>query len=508
MTTEQDTEDETVVERESADGHTYTSRSVPCKVTLDAIDYKKHNSLPDTGAFLTHHIYVRCEEISEQYLPFLDANPREPSVTSQVTRMQETLHENPEDFVKKNNGLTLICDDIKFDQDDEEVTIEFSEEQGVCNGGHTYFAIQTLDAPLDRSASARIEAIQLPEELTGDERRDQIVSIAQSRNDNKGLHTSSEADYLGYYDVYRNGMSNTDTVSWHEGDADADEEAIDAVHFIRLLLAVDPLSYHHPLYNAGADRHKQLVISPGNIHSKWYDKMDEAMRGVGIIPMRHMVPLIDDILQIRDYLSYALMDSDLSGEVGGDSVAIRRTSLYQDYIGNRSHRSLREINQDTGFNLANTLETIFVGLFRSNVWRCRREDGDVGMIGWFIDPTRLWDRRQLSVLSQMSEYYQEVDSDAWQLQRQASPYEKDLYQFGWETLEGEEPPTDPEIMYEIENMATHTDVTTDYKRYVKVDTKEEATHWYSTEKGCTLHPIDNISSYDGSNMSYYEYDGK
>lgn len=481
-----DEEDSTVVERESADGHTYLSRSVPCEVTLDVIDYKNHSAVRETGAFETHHLYVSASEIAEEYLPFLDANPREPSVTSQVRKMQETLQDVPENFVKKNNGLTLICDGISYDEDNKKVNIDFSENEGVCNGGHTYFAIQTLDSPLSEVATVRIEAIQLPDDLNGDERRDQIVGIAQARNDNQSLHTSSEADYLGYYDPYKNCMEDTGNVVWHEGDGDAHSDAISAVHFIRLMYSIDPLSYHHPLYNPGEDRHKKLVISPGNIHSNWYDKMEDAMRGVEIIPMRHMVPMIEDLFSIRDHLSYSLKEADLSGEVGGDSVVIRRTGLFREYISNSSNRVLRHHGDEEGFDLPNTFETMLIGLFRSNIWRSRNEEGDLNMIGWFIDPIELWDRRQLSILSQMSEYFQEVDSDAWQFQRQASPYEKNLYQFGWETLEGEESPPAPSTLYKFSELATHTDVSSSYDCYTKVDEIEDATHWLSQDEGYEL----------------------
>lgn len=505
---EENESDDTIIERESADGHPYKSRTVPCDISLEILDYKNHEALTDVGSYETHHLYVRCKEISEKFLPFLDANPREPSVTSQVRNMQEELQDSPEDFVKKNNGLTLICDSIDFDESDEMVTISFSEDEGVCNGGHTYFAIQTLDAPLDDSATVRIEAIQLPDDLTGDDRRDQIVGIAQARNDNQSLHTSSEADYLGYYDPYKTGMANTQDVSWHEGDADAHSEAISAVHFIRLLYALDPMEYHHPLYNPGSDRHQQLVISPGNIHESWFDEMEDAMQGQQLIPMRHMIPLIQDMWKIRDHLAYTLHNADLSGDVGGDSVVIRRTSLYRNYIGNRPLKSLNHSHHDEGLDLPNTLETIFFGLFRSNVWRCRDNTGDIGMIGWFINPNTIWDRTRLSVLSQMSEYFQEADSDAWQFQRQASPYEKDLYTFGWEVTERQESPSHPQIVYEITDHATHTDVACEYSKYKKVDDEEDATHWYSIDGECTMQDLEEIRPDLGDDFSFYRYAGE
>jgi hypothetical protein len=476
-------------------------------VKLQVVDYKNHSALKQTGAFETHHMYVSCQEVNERYLPFLDANPREPSQTRQVESMQETLGSQPEDFVKMNNGLTIICTNIDFDRKENKVQIRFSENEGVCNGGHTYFAIQTYEGKLANNASVRIEAIQLPQELDEESRKEQIVKIARARNDNRGLGRSSEADYLGYYEAYKHGMRDDRLVSWHEGDADAYSEAISAQHFIRLLQSIDPTKYYHPVYSPGADRHKRLVISPGNVHAKWYDSMEDAKNGNQPVPLRHMIPMIDDMFMIRDHLSYSLKHDDWVGDIGEDNkVIIKATSLYKDFIAQRSDRVLKFKNEERGFDLSRTFETLLLGLFRSNVWRSRNASSNINMIGWFKEPLELWRTSRLGVMSQMAEYFREVDSDPKQLIRQSAAYKEDLYSFKFDVMKGSENPEPPQVLYSIQKYPMEDDDNSKFEKFCKVEDETKATHWYVQNDECIIGDFENEIPPEHEDLTYYQYD--
>lgn len=90
--------------KSTQEGQHYQVLKSPCSVTLKAYSHSTQQ-LPNNYDF--HHVYVKCSEIKKNLLP-LDADPREPDKTPQVKAMQETLANEPEDFVKKNNGVTVI----------------------------------------------------------------------------------------------------------------------------------------------------------------------------------------------------------------------------------------------------------------------------------------------------------------------------------------------------------------------------------------------------------------
>jgi hypothetical protein len=421
--------------------------------------------------------------------------------------MQLTLENNPEDFVKMNNGLTIICTNIDFNPEEQKVEIRFSENEGVCNGGHTYFAIQTYEGKLAKNSSVRIEAIQLPEGLNEESRKEEIVRIARARNDNRGLGRSSEADYLEYYEPYKHGMRDDRLVSWHEGDADAYYEAISAQHFIRLLQSINPIKYYHPIFSPGADRHKRLVISPGNVHAKWYDKMEDAKNGNRPIPLRHMIPMIDDMFMIRDHLSFSLKHDDWAGEIGGERVKIKNTSLYREFIAQRPDRILKLKDEKKGFDISPTFETLLMGLFRSNVWRSRNESSDINMIGWFKKPLELWTSMRLSVMSQLAEYFQEVDSDPKQLIRQAASYEQDLYSFAFEVREGNKNPEPPQVLYEINEYPTENDDNSNFNKFCRVEDGTNATHWYVQNGECIIRDVESEDPPENGNLTFYQNAG-
>lgn len=478
---EESTSNSNEITKQSTDGTPYTSLSTPCEIELDTIDYTGHTKLSSVGGFPVHHIYVECNEIKRKYLP-LDANPREPSTTAQVRAMQETLQKHPDDFIKKNNGMVLLCNEVNYNEEEGSVTLSFFDQEGVCNGGHTYFSIYITD-DIGPEATVHLETIQIPEEITGDERREEIVGIAQARNNNNRLERRSEADYLGYYDPFKEALEKPDMVSWHEGDSEAHQDAIDAVHFIRLMKSLDPLAYYHPLYNESGDRHKSPATARTSVHNSWYEQMERAMLTNGDIPIKYLVPLSNDMLWLRDLVSYSLKHEDLG-------PGFRKTSLYQDYLSEGERElSWRKFAGEFGWQLTPPLEVLFTGLFRTNLWmQLSDQDESVQLVGWFEHPRDLWNARKSDILDEMAQYFTEADSDPKDFIRISAPYEKDLFTLGF----NQDPP-DPQIIYLVQSQ----------RKFIESE-YDQATHWLDTESGRGLVPLELELAPDGS--THYKFD--
>lgn len=453
----------------SQDGIKYPVLEAPVELDLDVVDYTGVSELSPVNGFPVHHVYVSCSEIKEQGLP-LDANPREPSRTTPVKQMIETLTGNPGEFVKKNNGVVILAGDVEFDSNNESVSIDFESGDGVCNGGHTYFAIQTAE-DLKDEATVHLEILQIPTSLSGEERMDEVISIARARNTNNRLERRSEADFLGYYDHFRSVIYNESSVQWHEGDSNARYDAIDAVHFIRLLKSMDALSYYHPVYNPKANRHKSLATSRSRVHGDWLDQVEIAIENEEPKPLHYLVPLVNDILKIRDYISHSLSKDDLG--------SFRHTKLFKEYISG-AERDLHFGNFDgkKGMDLTDPMEVIFTGLFRSNTWlHNSSSEQKISLSGWYVNPYDLWDERKVNILSDMAEYYKEVESDPKKFIRVSAPFEKDLFTLGI----GQDPPS-PEIIYDTSNS----------DKYIKSDQEEDSpTHWLDESRVGGLISIDD-----------------
>jgi hypothetical protein len=463
--------------REARDGTEYPfiplkgeDITVPVSVELDSADYLNKHELQE--GFEIHHMYVKCSEVQETRMP-LDANPREPSESRQVKAMQRTLDTDPRDFVKMNNGVVIICSDI--DSADGSVSLEFNKGEGICNGGHTYFAVTTANDISDE-AKLHLEVIVVPEKPQ-EERLKDIVDIARARNNSNQLEKRSEADFLGYYDVFRARTEKEGQVEWHENDSDAfdDGSTIDAVHFLRLMKSLDITSYKHDVYNPDANSHKSLGTSKSRVHRQWINQVEKALDGdIEYRPLRYLYPLCNDVLYIRDLLSYSFrQDSDIS--LGN----FRNYKLYKEYVlGDPDDPKTRplhvgDFDVHQGIDLTATLEVMFLGLFRNNLFSLPEPDNShSSYVGWILDPNKLWKRRGPQALESMGALYSDLDKDPKQFIRINAPYAQDLYEFGM----SKEVPA-PEILYEL-----GSNMDEDYTRYKQTDNLDEATHWLANRE--------------------------
>jgi hypothetical protein len=419
-----------------------------------SLPVEQHAAEPMGDGFIAHHLYVQCQAIKNALLP-LDANPREPAKTGgQVGKMQKSLRASPKDFVKLNNGMTLLCDRLLYDERAGTCSITFSEDQGVCNGGHTFFSIVTLPTPLSAEAKVHLEVIEFPAGLPAEQRVKYASDIASARNDNAQLQLRSQADFLSYYEWFKAFLSDVRFVSWHENERGVLPGNVRAELFIRYLSALDVDEYYHPVWHPVAnDRHIAPVLGGGeNVHKSWFNKMASHVRESkhGLPPLGEYAALANDVFEIRDYISRYLKAQPNGGGALGD---FRRMSLYKEQLAEsvpdkagKDHPNLRPLltlSGEQGCDIASPLEVLLIGLFRTNIWMHCDDSDNVQYVGWYKEPKSLWKERATEVLTAIGEEYKNLGSDVVSLVRSKFPYTNDLL-----TMVGAPPPPDPAIIYD------------------------------------------------------------
>ena len=371
--------------------------------------------------------------------------------------MHDTLTNASDDFVKKNNGMTLISTDVQNHA--TSCTINFGDGEGVCNGGHTYFAIVTSPAGVGDDALVHLEVIQLPSGLTGEDKKQEITRIARARNSNNRLLLRSEADFLDYYETIKESLDNPAFVSWHEGDSTAVADAVKADDFIRILTAMDPLKFYHPAYGPTAKSHKQAVTAGKSVNFQWFEATEEWKDSgqQGLAPLAHVAPLSNDIFRLRDSIA----------ETFADTIPIshfRTSRLYQDQIKDNPRNSLTDPSS-TGFAPPITVEIMLLGLFRTDVWLHFDALGDPDLVGWVIDPLRLWGLPEVRahVLDGLGAAYGDAENDPINFIRTDAPYRADFYHPGV----GQPFPNNPEVIYQISTG----------DRYNRLNSSTNSTHY-------------------------------
>ncbi len=129
-------------------------------------------------------------------------NPREVNLNSGVSKqIRETLEKDPEQFVMRNRGITLVVDRAEFKNQLKELHLELGDKEvnGVLDGGHTLMNIrqylEQTEEPSD--AYVRIEIL----ENIGD--IDETVKIVDARNRSTEVKIASLENLLGHFNALK-----------------------------------------------------------------------------------------------------------------------------------------------------------------------------------------------------------------------------------------------------------------------------------------------------------------
>ncbi|WP_276253585.1 AIPR family protein [Halomontanus rarus] len=425
----------------------------PCSIELEYVKKAEVDNKDITFDYPIHHFYVRCSDLQRIELP-LDANPREPTITTQVKAMRETLQGDPKEFVNRNNGIVILASNVQAEGG--ELELKFEEGEGICNGGHTLLAIREYTDNED--AIAHLEVIEIKETVATEKKRQQeIADIANARNNNNQLEERSQADFLGYYDSFKDVLIDPRIVRWREGDSDAIGEAINAYHFLRMMKALDVSDYGHPLYDERGKNHSSLATSVTRIHNRWKSEMDDWMMDERESrPLQYLTPLATDLFYIRDLVSHHLKHTEYPR-------GTRRMSIFQKYIMS-SDRDLLfgNFKSSTGYNITPPFEILMIGLYRTNLYMSLDKPEKTELIGWFREPAELWSQRSLAVLNSLQNDFKDASNDPKKFIRLNGPFSHDFYKHGMNAEISEE----PAVIYDVKTGM----------RYLHTEDEEKATH--------------------------------
>jgi len=408
----------------------------------------------------------------------LEANPREPGQSTPVKKMRNTLENEPSKFHLFNNGMTLFaskCEIITKDTKPEKVILSFDkDDQGICNGGHTYFACKTAfsDSIVTGNFYINAEVIVLPDGFTPDEIKRATVEISRSRNLNSQLKESSMADQLGYFDSLRSHMPlHSNKIKWHENDSKAVSGAIDAELMLRLLACLCPTYYEHSIHHPTGKPHKPAsMTAKSGVWNPWFDSMEENRKP----HLAMMYPMAEEILQLRDEIARRLRDDDFAN--------FRKSNLWKKYMCTPETSSTgsttyipkdRDSLTESGnpvVKIGDNVEVLILGLLRDNVTVVKNSKGANTMIGWFHHPIELLDSQFESSLNQLSSSFREANDEATVFCRNEAPYRAQLIQW----TEFTPPPKHALWLWDIET----------YTPFVRADvTGQDATHRIDEKSG-------------------------
>lgn len=296
-----------------------------------------------------YHLYPRLSDWIGRTIPD-SVNPRshDPEcLKSPVAKqIEQTILDNPEDFVFANRGATLIADDIHIDTKTGDVVMIISdpENQGLADGATTDAVLAKVQTQLAREVLDNKEASymqlldmkggKMPENLKngrihleviiGLDDRSRIANLVQGRNTSRQVKGWSMADFRGSFewikDIVEAEKSEFKGKVGYEENSSQDTNVLDVLSLLTLF---------HPEFDEqeeGADKAPTVAYAnKGRMDARLVD--EELKKGY-----KKLAPIVPDILRLHDYL-YVNFETAYNKVFGERSRLGRRQGIQSRLLG-------------------------------------------------------------------------------------------------------------------------------------------------------------------------------
>lgn len=230
-------------------------------------------------------------------------NPRDPKLTSGVSRkIEKSLENNPDQFFFRNRGITLLVDKASFDNKSGEIVLELVDatRHGLLDGGHTYRVLQNYihsaspEELQDIGACVRIEVIE------GIDNLDDAVEIVLARNTSAQVKTESLEELNQHFEEIKQVLKDkpfANRIAYKEYEIDestGEAKDVDIKEILSYLVCFDTEHFNNERHPIMSYSQKSQVIE----HFKEYRAR-----------ILKYIPLLPQILELRDTIYQQMPDA-------------------------------------------------------------------------------------------------------------------------------------------------------------------------------------------------------
>lgn len=327
-------------------------------------------------------VYVGVDQLPAELGDWMKVNPRVPRLDRHehlkgpvAKAIVRTLTEEPEMMCVRNNGITLLVDDMDFHRVEGghgilTVTLADPDRHGIANGGHTFTAIRQVEDDPDIqkpvNASVRLHLIQGID-------RQHIADIAEGLNRSLQVDDKSLENLQGTFDEIKTslmGKQGADQIAYRQGETG--EVDIQFVLTSMAMLDLDefPDRKRHP---------HTLFGQPKAVLDKFVEANNRAKKGEKA-SYKLMLPRLHEILSLTDEIQR------------GAAEELGRLKISKAKNGNRvaSPKHKTEPAYFAGGQIGGhvPLGWLFpmVAAFRANIDSKKWADGE---FAWLMEPNEL-----------------------------------------------------------------------------------------------------------------------
>jgi len=349
-------------------------------IRFPVISFRKIGTPADEKIGKTYIAVATVKDLPEDLESWRSLNPRDPKVTSGVSKkIRETLEDQPELFLFKNRGLTLLADKVEFDNQTDTLKVEFLEKErhGLLDGGHTFRVIRNFVENLDESELADVNAMVKIEILEGVQDRNDAIAIVEARNTSTQVKEQGIQELKHTFDAIKDALKDkpyADRIAYKEFELleDGSKKDIDIKEILSYLICFDAeffVKSNHPI---------KAYSTKASLVDHFSSRKKE---------MEKYVKLLPEILELRDKIYLDLPEAyNKSANDGAGGGFGKLTGVT--YTGNKKRMvdvTLEFTGKKSQYRIPSGYIYPILASFRNLV----KLDG--AKCSWKANPMRFWD---------------------------------------------------------------------------------------------------------------------
>lgn len=317
---------------------------------------------------------VNVKDVPESLDEWRKLNPRDPKTSSGVAlKIKSTLEDNPESFLLKNRGMTIMVEKVDFDNQANEVKLEMVNENknGLLDGGHTFKIIRNYLEGLSEEEISDVNAFVRIEILEGIKDIEEAVGIVESRNTSTQVKEQSIEELKKHYEEIKNVLKDqlyAENIAYKEFELldDGSKKNIDIKDILSYLICFD-------VENFSGEKHPIKAYSTkASVVQHFRDNKERMLKYISLLPV---------ILELRDSIYLELPEA--YNSTGGKFGAL--TGVIELSNKARMHKEkLAFTNSDSRYRIPSSFIYPVLAGFRNLV----KVEGDKCI--WKSDPIKFF----------------------------------------------------------------------------------------------------------------------
>jgi hypothetical protein len=356
-----------------------TNKTTSTLIKFPVLSFRKIESPYEENGAKTFIAVVNVKEIPETLEEWRQINVRDAKTKSTVSKsIRDTLKDDPNSFFFKNRGITLIVEKTEFDNKDNTLRLEMIDpkQHGLLDGGHTYSVIREYLVNLPKDELDDFNAFVKIEIIEGISDNELVTNIVEARNTSTQVKEQSLEELRKSYEAIHKILDNKpygNRIAYKEYELgeDGNPKDIDIKEILSYLVCFDTESFDNNKHPIKAYSTKASVIE--HFKQRQIDKQQ----------MEKYIPLIPQILELRDYIYLGLpsaYNKDGEGKFGALTGVI-----WTENKPRMEKEHLFFINKDSEYRIPSGFIYPILAAFRNLV---RVKDGKCE---WKTDPIVFFD---------------------------------------------------------------------------------------------------------------------